>query len=121
MKIKVTNKKVVITDDCSGECKYTWTRITTFGLVQMKSPEQEDPKEEEKPAVLGMGARIGGACNSATSDEIEFCVFDKIDGSVEPKGVRKCTGKFFFFNIPKNDKVPSLTGKFICLARNYDT
>jgi len=121
VKIKVTNKKVVITDDCSGECKYTWTRITTFGLVALSSPPEEEPSEPEKPAVLGMGARIGGDCNKSTSDEIEFCVFDKIDGSVEPKGVKKCTAKYFFLHIPKNDKVPDLTGKFICLSRSYKT
>lgn len=69
-----------------------------------------------------MGGRKGGDCIVAGNDVIEFCVFDKINGSVEPPNVvKKCTEKYFWFHIPKNDKAPNLTGKFICLARSYKT
>jgi len=35
VKFVVANKKVVITDDCSENCKFSWSRITTFSLKEL--------------------------------------------------------------------------------------
>ena len=65
----------------------------------------------------------GGDCYNPATDNLEFCIFDKIDGSVHPSQIKKCTSKegLFFLHIPQNDKVPSLIGKFICLKLKYKT
>lgn len=64
---------------------------------------------------------LGGDCDKADQKTIEFCVFDTINQATAPEGVTKCTEKYYFYHIPKNDKVPALAGKFICLSKNYPT
>jgi len=63
---------------------------------------------------------LGGECYNPAAETVEFCVYDKIDQSVYGSNVKKCTGAYYFLHIPENTKVPSLTGKFICLKRKYD-
>lgn len=121
MKITVSNKTVTITDDCSGKCDYSWARITTFGLIEDNGSPPADPTEPEKPETLGMGAIKGGDCDKSDQKTIEFCIFDTINPALAPEGASKCTGKYYFYHIPKNDKVPALEGKFICLSKNYPT
>jgi len=62
----------------------------------------------------------GGDCYNPLSDVLENCVMDKIDGSTHPEKVVQCTGEWFWYNIPKNTKVPNLEGKYVCLKRSYD-
>jgi len=45
VKFVVSNKKVILTDECSSNCKYSWSRITTFSLKELAAPK-EDPATE---------------------------------------------------------------------------
>jgi len=50
---------VVITDDCSGDCKFSWSRISTFSLTEEIPEPKNEEKDINKPEKLGIGALLG--------------------------------------------------------------